>query len=239
MRVGLISYQTGHLKTKQLIEKILPKGFDITVFAMPFIHRTNKTKRASDRPDQLIDLDIKSFCEERGVEYLALPGWSDDQAHNFPLNFSYYLTCTAKIIPESFIRDRVIINAHPGMLPENRGLDALKRSIIKPSTVGVSIHAINSDIDSGILLHREAVPIYDSDTFSDVANRVYELELELQTNADLFIKRLENKNRLPDGYDLSKSRVSKVQDANIEQIFQKNKQELIRLSRLEVDKLSK
>jgi phosphoribosylglycinamide formyltransferase-1 len=42
-----------------------------------------------------------------------------------------------------------IINMHPGALPENRGLDNLKRAILKDYPPMVTVHKINSQIDPG------------------------------------------------------------------------------------------
>jgi len=40
MRVGIVTYQTGHLKTWQMIRMMLTKGYRVTVHAFPFKSKT-------------------------------------------------------------------------------------------------------------------------------------------------------------------------------------------------------
>ena len=42
-----------------------------------------------------------------------------------------------------------IINMHPGILPENRGLDNIKWSVVKNLPIGVTSHFIDPRIDMG------------------------------------------------------------------------------------------
>ena len=67
MRVGIFTYQRGHLKTWQILKKLLTKSFDITLFAFPFIDRPSRKTIFEDRPYQLIDLDIREYCTDHGI----------------------------------------------------------------------------------------------------------------------------------------------------------------------------
>ena len=69
MHVGILTYQTGHLKTWQITRSLLTKGYRITLFAFPFKLRPSqlqKNNRFKDRPDQLIDFDM-----DRSVSNMA------------------------------------------------------------------------------------------------------------------------------------------------------------------------
>lgn len=240
MHVGIITYDSGHLKTYQLLSKLRTKPFRITVFAFPFKVRPIERCIFDDRPFQLIDLDIEQFCQDYGFGFKKVSGWSDEESvqlgepgkDDTP---DVYLTTIAKIIPKSFIDDRVIINAHPGMLPENRGIDAFKWSIINGWPIGVSLHVIDEVIDRGTIIHRQRVPIFEKDKLQDVIDRAYEMEVDLQANFDYYLDRVVEDVTVSDKFPLSKKSVPKETVLDLENIFQKQKSKLISQSREEDD----
>jgi len=236
MHVGIITYQRGHLKTWQILSKLITKPLKISLYAFPFIPRIQKkTNRFQDRPDQLIDLDIKHFCLKRNLRYIEVDSWHEKDSillgtendNNTP---DVFLTVIAKIIPESFILDRIIINAHPGLLPQNRGVDAFKWSIINTWPIGVSLHIIDKYIDRGLLLHRINVPVLPNDTLTDVAERSYDIECNLQANFDYYLLNKEDKNYVSEKYPLSKKKIPNEMDMNLENIFLAKRKEFITLS---------
>lgn len=72
-----------------------------------------------------------------------------------------------------------IINLHPGLIPEVRGLDALLWAIYKGVPLGVTAHLIDERIDAGRILVRREIPVYHDDTLLDLSERLYEAQLEL------------------------------------------------------------
>ena len=72
-----------------------------------------------------------------------------------------------------------IINFHPGLIPENRGLDNLKWAIYLDIHQGVTVHFIDERVDAGRIILRKEVPVYPDDTLFDVNERLYETQLEL------------------------------------------------------------
>lgn len=242
MHVGILTYQTGHLKTWQITQRILAKGYRVTLFAFPFkkrpasIQMPDEPKRFPDRPFQLIDIDVEQFCRYYGVGYQVVDDWSKASASAFGARGDHgspdvFLHCFAKIIPEHFIRDRIILNAHPGLLPHNRGVDALKWSLLKPWPVGVTLHIIDEEIDRGEILCRARVPILPVDRLSDVCRRVYEMELDLMGN---FEHHLVNRNRgwhVGDDYPCSHEKIPLAKDLQLESIFDSNRKEIVRLSK--------
>lgn len=69
-----------------------------------------------------------------------------------------FLAGFMKVIPPGFIHrwaDR-ILNLHPSLLPEYKGLRAIERSYSDRAAMGVTIHWVTADLDAGpILLQRE------------------------------------------------------------------------------------
>lgn len=72
-----------------------------------------------------------------------------------------------------------IINMHPGILPENRGLDNIKWSVVKNLPIGVTSHFIDSKIDMGEKLLSQTIKIHPDDEFLDFCVRNQNLEQEL------------------------------------------------------------
>src|SRR5579862_4408346 len=103
MHVGIITYQTGHLKTWQTIRRLMTKGDRITLFAFPFKLRPPKDDgRYQDRPSQIIDFDVERYCAANGIGYRRVAGWADEFACELDWPSvedrpQAYLTCIAKI----------------------------------------------------------------------------------------------------------------------------------------------
>jgi methionyl-tRNA formyltransferase len=76
-----------------------------------------------------------------------------------------------------------VINFHPGLIPEARGLDALLWSIHRDVPLGVTAHLIDERVDAGTVLLRRQIPVYQDDTFQDLSERLYETQLEVLTPA--------------------------------------------------------
>jgi len=72
-----------------------------------------------------------------------------------------------------------IINFHPGLIPEVRGLDALFWSISKNVPLGVTSHLIDHQVDAGRLLERREIPLFTDDTIFDLSERLYETQIDM------------------------------------------------------------
>ena len=59
----------------------------------------------------------------------------------------------------------------------------MKWAIYDGLPLGVTSHIISSEVDLGILIKREMLPLYYWDTFHSVAWRQYELEINMLANS--------------------------------------------------------
>jgi phosphoribosylglycinamide formyltransferase-1 len=235
MHVGIITYETGHLKTFQLIQKFLVKSFKITLFAFPFKLWPRKFECFEDRPYQIIELDIEGFCQRYNIRYIKVDGWGEELADRLgdPKSLEapdVYLTCIAKIIPKHFIENRIILNCHPGLLPKNRGVDAFKWSIVNSWPIGCTLHLIDEFIDRGTILHRMKIPILPNDNLRDVCMRAYDMEIDLMAN---FERYLENRNenwQVGDSFPVSHKKIPKDVDKRIDEIYYEKREVFIHLS---------
>jgi len=206
VHVGIITYQVGHLKTYQLMTKLILKGHKITLYAFPFEFRQITRPIFEDRPFQITNIDMYSYCKVMGANYKIVHGWERENVEmivgeNSP---DIYMTCIGKIIPSYFLKDRIILNAHPGVLPICRGLDAFKWAIINAMPIGVTLHVINEDIDGGKILKVVYVPIFESDTLENVCQRAYEIECDLMTFFDTYLNNINNTKTIDNTYPISK-----------------------------------
>ena len=75
--------------------------------------------------------------------------------------------------------EKGILNLHPGLLPDVRGLDSVLWSIEKDYPLGVTAHLINEEIDSGFILKTEKVNISIDDNLLSLYEKIYQLQLYL------------------------------------------------------------
>lgn len=69
-----------------------------------------------------------------------------------------------------------ILNMHPGLIPDNRGLDNIKWAIVQGIPQGVTAHLIDERVDMGRIVDRQIVRVHPDDTIGEVVIRVAETE---------------------------------------------------------------
>ena len=77
-----------------------------------------------------------------------------------------------------------IMNIHPALLPSFPGLHAQKKAVeygVKVS--GCTVHFVDEGIDTGPILLQRSVPVLDSDTEYELAERILAAEHELYPEA--------------------------------------------------------
>lgn len=75
------------------------------------------------------------------------------------------------------------INAHPGLLPRLRGSASVGWALYKDLPIGASVHFIDSGIDTGDIILREALPVFRSDTYESLNFKAAELAARLMVRA--------------------------------------------------------
>tara|TARA_X000000368_G_scaffold108809_1_gene84685 strand:- start:51353 stop:52084 length:732 start_codon:yes stop_codon:yes gene_type:complete len=95
----------------------------------------------------------------------------------------------SQIVIDTFSKG--IVNFHPGVLPENRGLDTVKWAIYNKLPQGVTTHLIDKNIDVGHKIYLDTISIHKEDNIYDISSKL----LYLQMN---HLKRL-----IEDGFDFS------------------------------------
>lgn len=180
LRLAIITYDYAHLKTEQLVHRLLLKNrleigrkLDMILLALPFSSRASRSVLLPHRPDQDKSVSTRDLAARHRLEFLpctydCIPDVAD-----------FYLIAGAGILSAKAIGKKKIINVHPGIVPSARGLDAFKWSILDGIPLGVTLHYIDAEVDAGETIAIVETPIFLSDTLNVLARRHYELELDV------------------------------------------------------------
>ena len=186
--IYVLTYNVPHRKTQDLLYRLSAKGYNnIVVLATPWVVRNNYKPLIPHRPLIPIDITPEHFSKRfkysfQKVEIDNIANVVGDRKKDI------ILIGGSGILPKDVVQLGNIINAHPSWLPYIRGLDALKWAIYFDKPIGVTSHIISDEVDAGLLIKRELVPLYPWDTFHSVAYRQYEMEIDILCNSITDIK---------------------------------------------------
>ncbi|MGH3087198.1 MAG: phosphoribosylglycinamide formyltransferase [Rubrobacteraceae bacterium] len=90
-----------------------------------------------------------------------------------------------RILSKAFLeRFPAILNVHPSLLPEFRGLDAVGRALeAGVAETGVSVHFMVEEVDAGPVVARERVSVHHDDTKETLLERLHPVEHKLLVGA--------------------------------------------------------
>jgi phosphoribosylglycinamide formyltransferase-1 len=97
------------------------------------------------------------------------------------------------LTPVFLERFPAVINLHPSLLPEFRGLNAVKKALeTGVEETGVTVHFMVEEVDAGPMISQEAVPVLPGDTEETLLERLHPVEhrLLVEAVADYFWGRI-------------------------------------------------
>jgi methionyl-tRNA formyltransferase len=134
---------------------------------------------ASIRPQYLCELN--GLANDLNVQFLIQPKWQSDEYQSFidavkSLSPDLILINSYSMI----IRGDLLqipsfggLNIHAALLPRNRGCNPTQWAILKGELkTGVTLHVIDTGIDTGPIIDQCTVPIFFDDTWLDVRARL-------------------------------------------------------------------
>ena len=185
----VFAYDFPHKKTYEGLLRLHLAGIPIAlVIGAPFVQLNIRESAIRVGPAKLQFLSARHVCDRLGIPYVR-------EAHNSPETVAALreiaprvgVVLGARILSQEIIDcfSVGVINMHPGLIPENRGLDNLKWAILLGLDQGVTTHLIagGKDVDLGRLIERQVVPVLPDDTLLDVHLRIQNLELEMMVRA--------------------------------------------------------
>jgi phosphoribosylglycinamide formyltransferase-1 len=167
------------LKTEQVIQRLLTQKHAFKIFAMPFMARPGRKKPAllNHRPNQAEAVAPEVLAKKHEIPYLACAGDGDIDD-----SCDLYLLLGGGLISPEGLRGKKIINAHPGIIPACRGLDAFKWAVHDLKPLGVTLHYIDENVDAGEIIAVAPTHVYITDSLATLARRHYENEINCLAN---------------------------------------------------------
>lgn len=174
--VGLITYHYPHLKTEQVLQRLvnLDRRYDFRMYALPFSPRKPRETLFNHRPQQFEAIAPQTMAKKHKIPYFLC---KDDSA--IDNRCDVYLVLGVGILSAKCVEGKKIINCHPGIIPASRGLDSFKWAIYEMKPLGITLHYIDAEVDSGEVISVIPTNVYASDSLTTLARRHYENEIDV------------------------------------------------------------
>jgi len=186
--IGLITYHFPHLKTEQLLQYFVKKtDVKFKIYALPYVERKERVTLFPHRPNQKDAVAPEVIAEKHKIPYIKCKGDTDIDD-----SCELYLILGAGIISSNAITGKRIVNCHPGIIPACRGLDSFKWAIYNMQPLGITLHYIDEKVDAGEIISVVSTNVYKTDSFSTLARRHYENEINCMANIMEHIKNPQN-----------------------------------------------
>jgi phosphoribosylglycinamide formyltransferase-1 len=91
-----------------------------------------------------------------------------------------------RLLSKEFVRAFAnrIVNIHPSLLPNFKGLDAQKQALEAGALVsGCTVHYVDEELDHGAIIAQKTVPILPGDTVESLSARILGEEHKLYVEA--------------------------------------------------------
>ena len=140
--------------------KALDRAKDLEVPSMVISHKDFVTREAFDSA-------LDACLEKYKIDYVVLAGFM-------------------RVLTEIFVRKYYgrLINIHPALLPKFPGAHAIKDTWeAKEKETGVTVHFIDTGVDTGPVILQRKVPVLPDDTLETLEARVHEMEYEIYPEA--------------------------------------------------------
>tara|TARA_B100000674_G_scaffold30705_1_gene21645 strand:+ start:715 stop:1428 length:714 start_codon:yes stop_codon:yes gene_type:complete len=179
----LFVYDFPHAKSVRFLRKLKESDIKIDVIVSASYKTIKKTKRLYDFHKYNSTSDHpKDLAKKFKIPYFNLDHNSSEVKKiiiDYKINFG--IIAGARILSQEIIKlfSYGILNIHPGLLPQNRGLDSILWAIKKNYKIGISAHLINDKIDAGRLILNQVVVPKKNDNIFDIYKKVFEAQINI------------------------------------------------------------
>lgn len=176
--VSLITYDVPHKKTQDVLSSLaLLERYALSLTLVPFKPRAERETLFQHRPVQRTGPDPYRLAQAHGIETFDLGDW-----RAFHSQIDYFLVCGAGLLEGEFCESANILNVHPGLIPQTRGLDSFKWCIHDGQRLGNTLHRIDAGVDLGTVHHHHLTDVFEDDDIAALARRHYDAEVDLLIN---------------------------------------------------------
>jgi len=183
----VFAYNFPHKKTQDILFHLFVRGYKIKcILAAEKVKLSIPSSTIHTKINHIALLHPREIAKAIGADYIVVPHNSSQCIKILSeIKPDLGIIAGARILKKEVIEKfRIgIINLHPGLIPECRGLDAMLWSIYKGIPLGVTAHLIDERIDAGKILIKKRIPIFEKDTLLDLSERLYETQLEILPEA--------------------------------------------------------
>ena len=176
-------YDFPHLKTKlglQLLDIFGP--INSTIIAAPWEKLEIEESKIRTSTNEEEYLHPKEICKDKNWDYFALKHNSSEAINILKeTKPDYGVIFGSRILSREVIDsfEVGIFNLHPGLLPENRGLNTIQNAIFKNIPQAVTLHFIDSEIDMGQKIYTEYISIEKQDNLFDIQKKITNTEMKI------------------------------------------------------------
>ena len=181
----LFTYDFPHLKSFMIAEKLIESGNlpDMIIAAPHEKLNVYELENKSFLDTGLFFRDsVKGLASDLGIPYIVQKHNSKEtQALLNDLSPELGIIGGARILPQSVI-DKFslgLLNAHPGLIPQNRGLYTFHYAILRELPQAITLHLIDRNVDLGKVLRKQIVQIDKNETASSVNKSMLEMQVNM------------------------------------------------------------
>lgn len=224
MRIAALTYTFSTPKIEAGVHHLVASGFKPDVIlAAPPVHLDFYRSKVRIAPQAIPTMSPSDLALGHGIPFHTAPHDSIRAVEIFrEYEIDVAVILGARILKRPLIEAATIgiLNAHPGKLPENRGLDNMKWATLLGLPQFVTGHLIDHRIDRGREVYAEECLVVKGDTLMDVHLRLQALERKVMVNCLKILKRGDR--RFPEiGAGVYRQAVPPEQEAGLMEAFEK------------------
>ena len=183
MKIGVITYNIQHYKTQQILKGLILKYKNITLIVNKFKKYNKKQFKPlfPHRPYQFEGYSPYQLSKKYKLKLINI-----EKINQY--KFDFILVGGSGIIKKQYLKKK-IINCHSGLIPETRGLDAIKWAIKDSKSVGNTLHFIDENTDLGKVISHKVTKIKKSDNYNRFVKRHYKEEIKMLINFKKYLNK--------------------------------------------------
>ena len=225
MKICVFAYNFKHKKTQEGLLKLHLSKIKIDqVIAMNKVKINQPFRRIKLAPKDLSLIEPKIICKNLNIPLLVMKH-NSIKCLNFlkKKRFHIGIILGARILKKEIIDcfKIGIINLHPGILPQNRGLDTHQWAVLNMIPQGATAHLINKKMDHGKILLKKKIKIYKQDSLKDFYLRIQLLELDLMIKSLKLISKDQKIGKIPKKQGRYHSYIRSIEEKKMIKLFPK------------------
>lgn len=185
MRCVVFVYDFPHPKSWHGIAHLVAskKFSDLLAIGAPYVPLADSSGSRHLKARDIPSLDAATVCRSSGVPYIAVPHESPECVETL-LSFGADIAVIlgARVLPEAVLESTgcPTLNVHPGVLPKNRGLDAVAWAVQRDWPQAATVHRVTTRLDAGPIVSISVLGhLRSDDCIIEIATRVDALQLVL------------------------------------------------------------